>query len=406
MGTPDEAARIGAIGRRRVDVGDWATGRKLSIDNLKVVLIALIIAIHGVLGYVGFDQFWSYADVQEVVLSPVTEIVLLAAIVPFGLFMIALLFLVAGLLSRPSLERKGPGRFAADRLLRLGGPFALFTFALWPLLMYALYHPLGAAPGSYWAEFLDENGHLDTGPMWFVGVLLIYSLGYAAWVALRRRTGGDVDRLRRRAGSERAISVHTLLMLAAVVTAASFLVRLVFPYASEGITDLNLWEWPACFALFALGIAASRQGWLSTVPRTLRRQCFWITLAAAAMTAAFAVMGARLGLLSQFFGGWTWTALLFAALESTLIVFGSVWLLGASHAHLERRLPLGPVLSRSSYAAFLVQGVVLISLAVALRPVPVIAEVKALVVALGAVAGSFALGWLLISRVPGVARIL
>lgn len=48
----------------------------------------------------------------------------------------------------------------------------------------------------------------------------------------------------------------------------------------------------------------------------------------------------------------------------------------------------------------------LIGLAVALRPVPLIAEAKALVVAVGAVAGSFALGWLLISRVPGVARIL
>lgn len=97
MGKPHEAARIGAIGRRRVDVGDWAAGPMLSFDNLEVVLIALIIAIHGILGYVGFDQFWSYADVQEVVLSPVTEIVLLAVIVPFGLFMIALLFLVAGL---------------------------------------------------------------------------------------------------------------------------------------------------------------------------------------------------------------------------------------------------------------------------------------------------------------------
>ena len=122
-----------------------------------MALIALIIAIHGVLGYVGFDQFWSYADVQEVTLAPVTEVILFAAIGPFALFMIALLFLVAGLLSRPSLERKGPGRFAADRLLRLGVPFTVFTFGLWPLLMYALYHPLGAAPGSYWDEFVDEK---------------------------------------------------------------------------------------------------------------------------------------------------------------------------------------------------------------------------------------------------------
>jgi hypothetical protein len=53
----------------------------------------MIIAIHGVLSYVGFDQLWSYADVQEVTFSPVTEVILFAVIGPFALCMIALLFL-------------------------------------------------------------------------------------------------------------------------------------------------------------------------------------------------------------------------------------------------------------------------------------------------------------------------
>ena len=52
------------------------------------------------------------------------------------------------------------------------------------------------------------------------------------------------------------------------------------------------------------------------------------------------------------------------------------------------------------------QGLVLIGLAIALRPLPLPAEVKALIVAGGGIAGSFALSWLLISRIPGVARIL
>jgi hypothetical protein len=54
----------------------------------------------------------------------------------------------------------------------------------------------------------------------------------------------------------------------------------------------------------------------------------------------------------------------------------------------------------------MLQGLVLLGLAVALRPIGVPAEVKALLVAGGGVAGSFALAWLFISRVPGVARIL
>lgn len=394
--------------RRHFDLERWAGNRQRYLDNLKVVLIAMIIAIHGVLSYVGFDQLWSYADVQEVTFAPVTEVILFAVIGPFALFMIALLFLVAGLLTRLSLERKGPGRFAADRLLRLGVPFAVFTFGIWPLLMYTLYHPLGAAPGSYWDEFVDESGHLDTGPLWFVGVLLIFSLGSAAWVGLGRRMVAIVGPRRRAVASPlvHEITALRLLLVAGVVAATTFLVRLVFPLGSESFTDLNMWEWPACIALFALGIAASRQGWLIAVPDRLRGQCRLITLIAAAATVALVFIAGQLGVLEQLFGGWNWPALVFAAIESMLTVLGSVWLLGAAQRHLSRRLPLGPKLARSSYGAFMVQGIVLIGLAVALRPIPLIAEVKALVVACGGVAGSFALAWLLISRVPGMARVL
>lgn len=407
MGTADETAGVVRRSRRRISVTSWAGGRTRSLDNLKVILIGLIIAVHGVVGYVGYDQLWSYADVQEVTLHPVTEGVLFVVIAPFALFMIALLFLVAGLLSRPSLDRKGPGRFAADRLLRLGVPFALFTFGAWPLLMYALYHPLGGAPGPYWTEFLDERGRVDTGPLWFVGVLLIFSLGYAALAAFRRRWAvpADADPGRLAQPRQSLSSVH-LSALAAAVAAATFVVRVAFPLASEDVTDLNVWEWPACIALFTLGVATSRRGWLTAVPHHLRTQCRLVTLCAAAAMALFGLLALRLGFLGDVVGGWSWPALLFSALESILTVFGSVWLLGAAHRHLDRELPLGPILARSSYAAFLVQGVVLIGLAVAMRPVPVIAEVKAIAVAVGGVTGSFALGWLLVSRVPGIARLV
>jgi hypothetical protein len=64
------------------------------------------------------------------------------------------------------------------------------------------------------------------------------------------------------------------------------------------------------------------------------------------------------------------------------------------------------VISRSAYGAFMLQGLVLIGLAIASRPLPLPAEVKALIVAGGGIAGSFAISWLLVSRISGVARIL
>jgi hypothetical protein len=120
MATTAGPAGVAAPRRRNFDLESWARNRQRYLDNLNVVLIAMIIAIHGVLSYDGFDQLWSYADVQEVTFSPVTEVILFAVIGPFALFMIALLFLVAGLLTRPSLERKDQGALLPTGYYGLG----------------------------------------------------------------------------------------------------------------------------------------------------------------------------------------------------------------------------------------------------------------------------------------------
>jgi hypothetical protein len=83
-----------------------------------------------------------------------------------------------------------------------------------------------------------------------------------------------------------------------------------------------------------------------------------------------------------------------------------VWLLGLAQRHLNRPPgPRGRALARSAYGAFLLQGIVLIGFMIALRPVHVPAEIKALAVAGFGVAGSFGLAWLLVTRTP-LGRIL
>ena len=93
-------------------------------------------------------------------------------------------------------------------------------------------------------------------------------------------------------------------------------------------------------------------------------------------------------------------------IESVLNLFGSVWLLGLAQRHLHREHLWGPALTRSAYGAFILQTAVLIGLALALRPLALPAEVKALLLATGGVAGSFGLSALLLRYVPGAARIL
>ena len=94
-----------------------------------------------------------------------------------------------------------------------------------------------------------------------------------------------------------------------------------------------------------------------------------------------------------------WAPLTLAAIEGPLAVGTSVWLLGVAQRRLKRRPgPLGRAMARSAYGAFLLQGVVLIALMIALRPVDVPAEAKALAVAGLGVVGSFALAWVLVTR--------
>ncbi|WP_405071650.1 hypothetical protein OG558_20250 [Kribbella sp. NBC_01510] len=105
-------------------------------------------------------------------------------------------------------------------------------------------------------------------------------------------------------------------------------------------------------------------------------------------------------------GGWHWPAVAFAVVDAVLTVFGSVWLLSVAQQRLDRRYRWGPLLSRSAYGAFMLQALFLLGFAIALRPVGLPAEIKALVVAIAGVTCSFAAAWLLITRAPGLSRVL
>jgi fucose 4-O-acetylase-like acetyltransferase len=364
--------------------------RFVYLDNLKALLIAGIIAAHALIGYADLGS-WSYQDIREVTLSPVVETVFEVAFLSLGgLFLIALFFLISGLLTEDSLARHGASRFVHDRLLRLGLPFAVYTLLLWPLFEFALLEPY-LHRGSYWDYLGDTDPVLDNGPMWFVGVLLIYSLGYVVW-----RT-----RVPRPVFSSGSLGGRHLLILPAVVAASTFLVRLVFPIDSGQPLNLHLWQWPACVVMFGLGVVAARQGWLRPVPEALARRCGIATLIATLVMLIAVLSAGPLGIDEEaFLGGWQVPALITAIVEAVLVVAGPIWVLAVAQRHLNRSGPVRRAMTRSSYAAFMLQGPVLFGLALALRPFDLPGDIKALVVATLGIVGSFALAWSLVTRTP------
>jgi hypothetical protein len=361
---------------------DAPAGRSLHLDALRTALVAWVIAGHALLGYSAVGG-WAYDEVREVTFAPATELVLAALLGPSGLFVIGVFFFIAGLVGEGGIARRGPKRYAAGRLLRLGLPWAVSAVLVWPASVWLAYVGAGRDV-SFWWVLTHRSPLLDSGSLWFALVLLLYSLALAA---LRRLAGPP--------GRGRPLTGAHLVVAVAVVAAASFAVRLWFPARSGQIGDLHLWQWPQCLGLFVLGVLAARQGWGAHIPGRVRRACGVATLGTLALLPVLALVSGVRDVARDagpYLGGWHVEALATATVEAVLVVAGSVWLVGLAE---HRRAGTGPRearWARAAYVAFVVQGPVLMALATAARPLDAPAEVKAPLVAVAALVTCFWLG--------------
>lgn len=360
-----------------------AGDRLSSVDNLRTLMVAWVIGAHALAGYTVVGG-WPYDEVNEVTVAPGVEVALTVVVGQSGLFVIGAFFFVAGLFTPESLRRKGRPEFLRERVVRLGLPWVVSALVLWPLSLWVAYRAAGHDVTPWWV-LTHRRPLLDSGALWFALVLLVFSIGYVMW------PGRGMSRARRP-------TTGYLLRAAAGVAMASFLVRLWFPARSGQPGDLHLWQWPQCLGLFALGIAVSRHGWGRRVPDRQYRVSGGIAVGTVVLLPLLALL---LGLtdavdgVDPFLGGWHWQALLAASVEGILVVFGSVFLLGFAQRSWTWTGSLATGCARVAFTAFVLQGPVLVLLAVALRPLAAAAEVKAVLLVAGAITGCFSLAWLL-----------
>src|SRR5207237_1986724 len=135
----------------------------LSIDNLRSVVVLLVLAFHSVLAYLSFLPAAPFAFDSPPFLwrsFPIVDTVRWFGFDLFcawlDVFLMSFFFLLSGLFVWPSLERKGARTFLADRLLRIGLPFAVVVLLLMPAAHYPSYLQTAAAPGvgAFWRHWL------------------------------------------------------------------------------------------------------------------------------------------------------------------------------------------------------------------------------------------------------------
>lgn len=365
------------------------------LDNLKVLLVVGVIAVHSAVTY-GFDGTWyleSYDEMAGGLVDALTVVIVVGWLFGLGLF-----FLIAGRLSGPSLHRKRRGRFARERLIRLGTPVLAYTLLVSPALEYFDYRENEGGRGGFWSFFGDQIWHLGPGPTWFLEALLVFSLGYALLRSLRPPT---------RAPSRAPLPGRHVAGIALAIAVTSFAAHLAYPIGSEQF-HLQLGMFPQYLILFSLGVAAGRRGWLETLTPQLQRRC--------GLAAAITVLAMPAILLAgdffaggaaedRFAGGWYWQAGAASLTEGVLATCVSLWAIGYfRHRHNQLR-PLARRMAPAAYGAFIVHPPVLVGLALAIQQIPVPAELKFACVLAASVAASFGLA-ALAARVGPIARII
>jgi glucan biosynthesis protein C len=152
-------------------------GRDIAIDYLRSFVIVLVVFLHAALAYTSFSTFdetrWvdSSAPVVDASRWPFLDWFVLF----YDTFFMALLFLITGLFTISSLERKGSEGFFVARLQRLGVPFVVASLFIAPLAFrpsYLLAIPEPQTP--YLATFFTSDGW-PVGPPWFLWVLLVFN---------------------------------------------------------------------------------------------------------------------------------------------------------------------------------------------------------------------------------------
>ena len=204
--------------------------RRPELDAIRTFVVVGLVFFHSALVFDASDDFY----VKNPETTSVTTV-----LAGFGvLWAMPILFLIAGLGSYHSLRRRDPGGFAVERLLRLGVPLVVATVTIVPVPQWLRLKAADPAyDESYWrflAQFFDvhldltnfpfvlRGAYFETGHLWFVVLLIAFSLLLAPVVAVARagpdRAGPARDRLAAWVERRRGSSLWPAVVFA-VVTA-------------------------------------------------------------------------------------------------------------------------------------------------------------------------------------------
>jgi hypothetical protein len=374
------------------------TRHLLFIDNIRIVLICLVIITHLAVTYGAFGR-WFYNEVEG--FSPETALLTIIAAISQS-FMMGFFFLIAAYFIPPSLVRKGTGRFVHDRLVRLGIPLLVWVLLIGPVLRYYVAVKTEGFSGSladWYSLGITHISIFGLGPLWFVLSLLVFTLLYVLWKVL---FPGYV--------SSGALPFPSLLRITGagiLIGMATFLVRIFIPIGNSWeFFDIQVPFFPQYIAFFLIGLYASQSDWFIRMPDRTGKTCALLAvLLLFCQPLLLVASGALSGSLDPLLGGLHWQALAYSLWEQIFAVFvvtGMLWLFSD---RFDREGPIASAAAGATYTVYIIHPVVIIPLTLSLQKIMLSPVPKFVLAAVIAIPLCFLVA-ILIRSVPGVDRVL
>ncbi len=256
-------------------------------DTIRFFIILFVILQHIALI---FNTFEANTAISKSVYGYIVNIT--------DVFMMPILFFIAGFFALPSLRRRGTVSFIKSKVHRIGLPWFTGVTLIVPIAVYINHYIRSVSVGvsplpyfDYWLILMKSAGTFYTGfvtspdqfshrHLWFLSVLFpcFIVLGILHWIS-KKWLNTAVANETRKPSSDSAI-LTALVLLGLLSAAGFFTVKLFFRWGYQSTQILGLIHFdPSRLVVFIIyfsfGVYASSRKWFSG-NRGLGRLIYWI----------------------------------------------------------------------------------------------------------------------------------
>lgn len=371
------------------------------IDNLRWVMIVLVVSMHAAVTYSHVGSWYFMEDPKP---GPGTTAVFATYQAFLQAFFMGFLFFIAGYFVPGAFDRKDFKKFLRDRVVRLGIPALFFMLLIQPVTVFWLlrnFYDTSRPPLSraYW-PYLSSGQFLGgSGPMWFTLALLIFSFVYGiARIVTKKhakpQAGAPLPKHRQ------------VVCLALGIGLCTFLVRIAQPIGTN-ILNMQLCFFSQYITLFVLGILARRRNWLLRIPYAFGMRWFKLALTVGSLVwlgIVFAVVTTHAE--TKVPGGFTWQSAALSFWESFFCIGICLGLLVLFREKFNHQGSVTRWLSDNCFSVYLFHTPLLIAVTLGLRGFSAPKPVKFLCATMLAVTVTYLASSLVFRRIPFLKRVL